>query len=122
MHIAITIIYVLNCFFLMLVVLLQAGRGGGLAFAGGGGAAMGGRGTATVLTKATVYSAGAFMVLSMLLAHMSSVRSSVEEGTFEDVETVPAVTTGEAAPADEAAPSEAAPVEAAPAEAPAGGE
>ena len=112
MKAAITAIYVLNCLFLMMVVLLQAGRGGGLSVGGGGGSAtvFGNRGASTFLQKATVWSAALFMVLSMVLAHLSSRRSAVEEGIFLDPEAVPAVTTtegGTTAPAT--APVEAAP-------------
>lgn len=94
MKIAITTIYILNCLFLLMVVLLQAGRGGGLAMGGGGGGSatvFGNRGASTFLQKLTVWSAAGFMILSMVLAHMSSQRSAVEEGTFEDPEAIPSV-------------------------------
>ncbi|MFT6397310.1 MAG: preprotein translocase subunit SecG [Bradymonadia bacterium] len=115
MIIAITTIYVLNCFFLLMVVLLQAGRGGGLSLAGGGGSAQvfGSRGATTVLQKLTVWSAGLFMALSMVMASMSSVGSRVEEGTFADVEAAGITsTTGDEAPA--AAPVDEAPAAAVP--------
>jgi preprotein translocase subunit SecG len=61
---------------LVTVVLLQAGRGGGLsgAFgAGGGGQALfGGRGAATFLNKATVVLGGLFFVTSLALAILSA--------------------------------------------------
>lgn len=129
MKVAITTIYVLNCLFLMMVVLLQAGRGGGLSIAGGGGSAtvFGNRGASTFLQKLTVWSATAFIVLSMVLAHLSSTRSAVETGVFLDPEEIPGVTStngassGEAAPGGavpiEVVPTEAAPTEAAPSEA-----
>lgn len=111
MKVAITTIYILNCFFLLMVVLLQAGRGGGLSFAGGGGSAtvFGNRGASTFLQKMTVWSAAAFMALSMVLAHMSSTRSAVEEGVFLDPEEIPSVSAGGAAPAEDPTPVEAAP-------------
>ena len=56
MTILLTIIHILVCFFLILVVLTQQGKGQDLASAFGGAgsqAAFGARGTATLLTKVT---------------------------------------------------------------------
>jgi len=69
------VIHVVICLALVLVVLLQSGRGGGLAGAFGGGGAQtffGGRGAATLLSKATAWLAVGFMVMSILLAVLSS--------------------------------------------------
>lgn len=81
------VIHVLICVALILVVLLQAGRGGGLAGAfGGGGAAQtffGGRGAATFLSKATAWLAVAFMVLSILLAILSNRAGGTAEGLLQ---------------------------------------
>ena len=70
------VIHVIVCISLILVVLLQSGRGGGLAgaFGGGGGSQtfFGGRGAATFLSKATAWLAIGFMVMSILLAVLSS--------------------------------------------------
>lgn len=67
---------VLDGLFLSVVILLQAGKGGGLAAMGGGAAAtegiLGGRQATTVLTRATWISGTAFMVLAMILAILSS--------------------------------------------------
>jgi preprotein translocase subunit SecG len=71
-------VHVLVCFVLILVVLLQSSKGGGLAgaFGGAGGQTMfGGQETATFLSKATTYLAIAFMVLSLLLAFLSARRT-----------------------------------------------
>ena len=62
---------------LMVVVLLQSSKGGGLAgaFGGGGGSdssVLGGRGTASFLSKITVYLAVSFMALAVILSIMSS--------------------------------------------------
>lgn len=69
-------LYYINSAFLILVVLLQSGRGGGLGeFGGGGGGAsttFGSRGASTILQRLTVYSAIGFMVLSITLAIISS--------------------------------------------------
>jgi len=62
------IVYVIACLFLIMVVLLQAGKGGGLgsAFGGAGaGSVFGGRGAATFLTRLTAIMAALFMILSV---------------------------------------------------------
>ena len=67
---------VLDGIFLSVVVLLQAGKGGGLAAMGGGGTAtdgvLGGRQANTFLVRATWSAGGAFMVLALILAILSS--------------------------------------------------
>lgn len=69
-----TIVHVLTCFFMILVILLQSGKGGGIsgAFGGGAGAALGQRSANTVLTKLTGFAAAVFMVTSMVLAYMAT--------------------------------------------------
>ena len=64
------VLYVLVCLVLMLVVLLQQGKGGDIANAFGGGtsqAAFGARSGATVLSRATTVCAVLFMVGAILL-------------------------------------------------------
>jgi preprotein translocase subunit SecG len=67
---------VLDGLFLGVIILLQSGKGGGLAAMGGGAAAtegiLGGRQAATVLTRATWTAGSIFMVLSLVLAILSS--------------------------------------------------
>jgi preprotein translocase subunit SecG len=67
-------IFVLVCFTLILVVLLQQGKGGGMAsaFGGGGGsqAAFGARSGATVLSRATTVCAVLFIVGALVLGIM----------------------------------------------------
>ena len=67
---------VLDGLFLGVVILLQAGKGGGLAAMGGGGAAtegiLAGRQATTVLTRATWTGGSLFMVLALVLSIMSS--------------------------------------------------
>lgn len=75
---------------LVLVILLQSGRGGGLAgaFGGGGGSQtiFGGRGAATFLSKSTAILGAAFMVSAMTLA-MVSTRAPVktQKSVIDDV-------------------------------------
>lgn len=69
-------LHVVICVVLILVVLLQSGKGGGLAgaFGGMGGAGQslfGGRGAATFLSKATTVLGVAFMTSSLVLALMA---------------------------------------------------
>lgn len=81
------VIHALICVTLILTVLLQAGKGGGLAGAfGGGGAAQslfGGRGAATFLSKATSWLAVGFMAMSILLAVLSSRSGTGGEGVLQ---------------------------------------
>jgi len=69
-------ILVIDGLFLSVVVLLQAGKGGGLASVGGGAAMtegiLGGRQATTVLTRATWISGSMFMALALVLSIMSS--------------------------------------------------
>lgn len=59
-----------------IVVLLQAGKGGGLASMGGGAGTdnslIGGRQAATILTKASWVCGGTFMALALILSVISS--------------------------------------------------
>ena len=66
-------LYVLVCFVLILVVLLQQGKGGDIANAFGGGAsqaAFGARSGATVLSRATTICAVLFVVGAIVLGIM----------------------------------------------------
>lgn len=69
-------VLVLDGIFMSIVVLLQSGKGGGLAAVGGGAAMtegiLGGRQATTVLTRATWISGGLFMALALTLSIMSS--------------------------------------------------
>jgi len=78
--------------FLTIVVLLQSGKGGGLAAMGGSGTGsdtlIGGRQAATLLTKATWVSGGLFLAIALALSVMSSRMaqpSSVLQGEFQPV-------------------------------------
>jgi preprotein translocase subunit SecG len=69
------IVHIFVCMFLMLVVLLQQGKGGGMGAAFGGGATQqvfGGRGAGNILTRATAVCAAIFMLTSVSLAYLSS--------------------------------------------------
>jgi preprotein translocase subunit SecG len=68
------VLHVFVCFFLILVVLLQQGRGGGMGSAFGGATAQvfGGRGAGNFMTRLTAICAVIFMATSMSLAYISS--------------------------------------------------
>ncbi len=71
LSIALSAVYVFVCLFLLVVVLLQQGKGGDIAAAFGGSgsqAAFGARAGATVLTRATTVLGALFMVGAMVLA------------------------------------------------------
>src|SRR5579864_7530566 len=71
----ITAIHIFACFFLILVVLLQAGKGGGMGIAFGSSTSaqvFGGRGAGSFLEKLTAGTAIVFMVTSLSLAWFAS--------------------------------------------------
>ncbi len=109
MYIALVSVYILICFFLILVVLLQQGKGADIAGAFGGGGsqtAFGARGAITILHKLTTGAFIAFILLSLLLSILEArPRSSV-------IKTLPAAAAPQNAPA---------PAPAVPAPAPAAG-
>jgi len=73
-----TALHILICVFLIIVVLLQSGRGADVAAAFGGmgsQTAFGPRGSATVLTRATTWSAILFMITSITLSVVASRRT-----------------------------------------------
>src|SRR5689334_11287175 len=79
MYYVILFIHVIVCLFLVIVVLLQSGKSADIAgmFGGlGSQTAFGPRGAATILTKATTWSAIIFMVTSLTLSILSANRST----------------------------------------------
>ena len=86
-------LYVIVCLFLIVVVLLQPGKGDGMGSAFGGsstGSVFGGRGASTVLTKMTTTAAVLFMVLSIVLARSSADRSRIDTAAAAATGTTPA--------------------------------
>jgi len=74
----VTIIHILVCFFIIIVVLLQSGTSGDISAAFGGQGsqtAFGPRGAASALSKATTWSAVAFMLTSITLSIYASKRT-----------------------------------------------
>jgi preprotein translocase subunit SecG len=75
MYIAVLLIHILVCIFLIIVVLLQSGKAADLAGAFGGmgsQTAFGPRGSATLLSKATTISAVLFMLTSLTLSILAT--------------------------------------------------
>lgn len=120
MEILIVTLHVIVCLALIMIVLLQTGKGADMGAAFGGGSSQtlfGSTGASTFLSKATTFAAVIFMVTCFLLAYLSAHResSSIMEDAKTKVEkTAPAQT---AAPVQPAAKTPEAP--AAPATAPA---
>jgi len=82
-----TVVLVLNCLFLILLVLIQLPKkdaGAGIAFGGGATDALFGAGSGNALTKITKYCAGVFLGLSLLLSVMRAHRSEASGGKFEE--------------------------------------
>ena len=110
MYFVLVTLYVVICFFLILVVLLQQGKGADIAGAFGGGSsqtAFGARGATTFLHKLTTGAFVGFVLISMILSIMEArPKSSVVS------KSLPAAPKA-AAPAP-AAPGQGAPGQAAP--------
>ena len=96
-------VHVLICFILIAVILLQAGRGGGVADAFGSTAQsiLGTRG-ASFLTKATTVCAIAFMLTSIGLAILSAQKG---KSLMEGVRPIPVKVQPKSAPAAEQKPT-----------------
>lgn len=80
------------CFFLILVVLLQPGKSGGLgAFSGAAATQVfGGRGAGNWLTKLTWWTAATFFLTSLTLAYLSSSTSDTLEQKSKSTSSAPA--------------------------------
>lgn len=101
MHIIITIVHVLMCVALILVVLLQTGKGAnmGAAFGGSSQTVFGSSGAGTFLGKMTTVIAIVFMLTSLWLAYFAAHKTaSVVDGpTIPAAErTIPAAETQKA--------------------------
>jgi preprotein translocase subunit SecG len=91
-------LHLLVCLGLVAVVLVQSGKGGGLAGGAFGGTAQtvfGGRGATDFITRATMVLGGAFFVTSLVLALLSSGAASrksslIQEQAKQAVPTAPA--------------------------------
>ncbi|MFN8640747.1 MAG: preprotein translocase subunit SecG [Candidatus Binatia bacterium] len=111
MFTVITIVHVLACIFLVLVVLLQTGKGAdmGAVFGGSSSTVFGASGAGNLLTKLTTATAVVFMLTSLGLTYFASHRTSAtvfdSAPAAVDAGAAPPV----AAPAPDAAPAPAEP-------------
>ena len=79
MYLALSIVHLIMCFLMILIVLLQTGKGAQMGSAFGSGASQtifGTRGAATFLGKLTTVAAILFMLTSLSLAILASQRSA----------------------------------------------
>lgn len=77
MHFIVTLLHILACFILIIVVLLQAGRGAnmGAAFGGASQTVFGSSGPGGFLSKLTTIVAAVFMLTSLSLSYFAATRS-----------------------------------------------
>lgn len=104
----VTTIHIVVCLFIIIVVLLQSGQSGDITAAFGGQGsqtAFGPRGAASALSKATTWSAIAFMLTSITLAVYSSRRSG-PTSVLQGVKSQPVKTQPVPAPAPTAPPTQ----------------
>lgn len=119
-HTPITVLHVIVCFMVMLVVLIQPGKSGGLGAALGGAGAQqifGGRGAGNFLSRTTWIAASVFFVTSVTLAYISTSTGD----SLQEMGEAARARSRESAPAEPAAPAPVdtaagAPAEPAPAE------
>lgn len=119
LHTPLVVLHVFVCLMLMLVVLIQPGKSGGLGAALGGAGAQqifGGRGAGNFLTRTTWIAASVFFLTSVTLAYLSTSTGD----SLEDLAKKPAAPAVVPAPAP--APSEPPAGAASSAPAPSGGE
>jgi preprotein translocase subunit SecG len=83
-----TVLLVLDCIFLVLLILIQLPKkeaGAGIAFGGAATDALFGAGSGNVLTKITKYLVGAFFALSILLAILSGGKNKAGSGLLQEL-------------------------------------
>ena len=100
LYIAVLLIHIVVCIFLIIVVLLQSGKAADLAGAFGGmgsQTAFGPRGSATLLSKATTISAVLFMLTSLTLSIIATKNAGLATTVLQGAPT--SKTQGKSAPA-----------------------
>lgn len=109
MSVLLIIVHVVVCVALIMIVLLQTGKGADMGAAFGGGSSQtlfGSSGASTFLSKATTVAAVVFMLTSLTLAYMSG--GKVVDSVVSDVQAPveQATQTDETAPVDSETKSE----------------
>ena len=91
----VTTIHILVCFFIIVVVLLQSGKSGDISAAFGGQGsqtAFGPRGAASALSRATTWSAVAFMITSITLSVYASRHTGAPGSVLQGLKSQPTKT------------------------------
>ena len=104
MSLLLIILHVVVCVALIMIVLLQTGKGADMGAAFGGGSSQtlfGSTGASTFLSKATTAAAVIFMLTSLALAYISSHRTADSIMTDSPVPVEQPTSPGQAAPADQ---------------------
>jgi preprotein translocase subunit SecG len=104
MSLLLIILHVAVCVALIMIVLLQTGKGADMGAAFGGGSSQtlfGSTGASTFLSKATTAAAVIFMLTSLALAYISSHRTGDSIMTDSPVPVEQPASPGQAAPADQ---------------------
>lgn len=116
MFAVITIVHILSCIFLVLVVLLQTGKGAdmGAVFGGSSSTVFGSSGAGNFLTKLTTATAIIFMLTSLSLTYFSARRNSAT--VFDAAPVAAPAESAPPAPVEPEPDANPAPVEAAPAQ------
>lgn len=94
------VIHVIVCIALILIILLQSGKGADIGAVFGGGSSQtvfGSTGAGTFLSKVTIAAAVVFMVTSIILTYFSG-RGLVKERSIVTEQSAPAAATHETAP------------------------
>jgi preprotein translocase subunit SecG len=96
-----TVLHVMACLFIILVVLLQPGKGGGMgAFTGAAATQVfGGRGAGNILTKVTWTTAAIFFLTSVGLAYLAGAPSDTLANRGDKAKTSKQQTTPPVSPA-----------------------
>src|SRR5260221_8981181 len=88
-------IHIIVCLFIIIVVLLQSGKSGDISAAFGGQGsqtAFGPRGAASALSRATTWSAIAFMITSITLSVYAARRSGASSSVLQGLKSQPVKT------------------------------
>jgi preprotein translocase subunit SecG len=104
MSLLLIILHVVVCVALIMIVLLQTGKGADMGAAFGGGSSQtlfGSTGASTFLSKATTAAAVIFMLTSLALAYISSHRTGDSIMTDTPVPVEQQTPTGQGEPADQ---------------------
>lgn len=107
MTIFLTVLHVMVCLVLVVVVLLQHGKGADIGAVFGGGASntvFGSRGAGNFLTRLTTAAALIFMVTSLVLSYLAN--EGISSGLFEEDAPPPGAAAPAPAPGEGGAPAE----------------